>query len=152
METEKIKFEFWFTSEYWNNPPLFDIYINDKKINTYTASTPELYVSFTEQLDFVKHKLKIVRYGKTDSETDSNGNTQVLVLNKVKIDDINIQNLVWHYSKFYPDYSTSYASENLDLETEVTGEMFFGHNGTWEYCFTSPFYYDVVNKVRGNDV
>ena len=152
METEKIKFEFWFTSEYWNTPPKIDILIDDQTLGSYEVVDSQTYISFFHTLDFKKHTLKIKRYGKTDSESkqDNTGNwlTQSLVLTKLKIDDINIRSFLWHYSKFYPEYSKSYQNENSNLELEVVGELYFGHNGTWEYDFRSPFYKDVVSKVR----
>lgn len=153
MGTEKIKFEFWFDTSYWNNPPSVQIYIDDNIMLNKLITFDNNYLSFDAVLEFGPHTLKLVRQGKTDDESkqtsDGSWATQSLILSQLKIDGIDVRNHLWHYSKFYPVYSQSYAAQNKNLETEITGELFFGHNGTWIYNFVSPFYSDVVQKVRG---
>ena len=153
MESEKIKFEFIFISEYWNNPPYIDISIDGSISYSGFIEKKISKVVFYKSLDFRKHKLCISRKGKTDNETkileDGTFKTQTLTLKTIKIDNINIRNLAWHYSMFYPEYSQSYRDENPNLTDAIQGELVFGHNGLWEYQFSSPHYYDVVNKVRG---
>jgi len=154
METENIKFEFTFKSEYWNNPPFIEINIDDNKLFSGFIERHNEVLSLNAKLSFTNHELTIVRKGKTDAETkelkDGSYITQNLILEQLKIDNINLRNFLWHYSYFEPVYSESYASENNNLEKVIKGELFFGHNGKWTYCFQSPHYLDVVNKVRGN--
>ena len=141
MESEKIKFQFWFEPVYTLKPPYVEIYIdNDMKFSgTIEKNNP--YVEFYSNLIFSNHQIKL---SKTSDDDVS------LIINKLKIDDIDVRNIIWHKSVFKPNYNKDYSNENPNLEKEIKGELFFGHNGDWIFDFESPFYKFIVDHIRGN--
>ena len=152
---EIIDFDFWFESSYWRNPPIIDIFVDDNKIDTVIVDQ-EIHYHFSRRLDFGNHSVKIKRYGKTADETRVNDcgeyDTQTLTIRQVNIDNINLRNILWDRAKFFPVYPEPWATQQILLghllETQVLGEMTLGHNGTWVFDFSSPFYQFIVDCVR----
>lgn len=153
---ETIRFELLFCCQFWNTPPCVDIWIDNTKIADLTIDKTKEY-SFYHTCNFGPRQLRLVRRGKTDLETrlDSVGayETQTLTLQKICIDQIDATNIVWHRCCFVPLYPEPWATEQKNqgklLETTVSGETIFGHNGVWTFEFHSPFYQFVVDCVKG---
>jgi hypothetical protein len=152
---EKIKFNFNFTSEFWDLPPMVDILINQQIMWTGAIAEKKQAVVFFSELDLNKNYiLEIRRYNKDDTQCkisdDGVVKDQYLIVDDVIIDDINIQNLIWHNSWFEPVYPETWALEQtkkgIELEKKVPGETWLSHNGTWYFKFTSPFYKFVINQ------
>lgn len=143
MHKEKIKFQFWFGTIYNKTPPYIEVYIDDNKQFFGTIEKDNPYVEFYSTLGFSNHRIKLLKKGNTGDEDVS------LIINKLKIDEIDVRNIIWHNSVFKPNYNIDYSSENPDLEKEIKGELFLGHDGEWSFDFESPFYKFIVKQVRG---
>lgn len=157
--SENIVFDLIFDAEFWNSPPIIDVLIDGEFIERHIIDKKDYQIKFKKIMSFKEsHCLELKRSGKTDNETRflSNGDieTQMLYIKTVKLDNINLRNLVWHMSTFHPIYPEPWASEQraqgVNLEDTIPGEMYLGHNGTWRFEFTSPIYEFLVNWNRGH--
>jgi len=145
--SELIKFEFVFSSTYWNTPPHIEILIGNKVHYSGHLHKHNTTVEFSAHLDFTEHSLHILRTGKTLAESrhvDGEWETQSCSLERLTVDGINIRNILWSKSNFVPLYDSTQSGEAV-----VEGELIFGYNGTFALNFTSPFYQYVVDCVRG---
>lgn len=140
---ETIKFEIVLEPIYWDKPPHAKIKLNGKEYYSNTV-TEKTRVVFTENIVFGTHLLEIVRTNKTDDQCINEEKDQKLLLNQIKIDGINIRNIIWHYGYYVPNYPKLWSlyqkKQGIELEEKVKGETIFAHNGTWQLKFTSPFY------------
>lgn len=149
MSKEIIKFEFEFFPDYTGDDyPKVDILIDNNCKFTGAISNTRHSVSFLHTLEFEQpHQLIIKRYGKTSRP-------QELTIKQIKIDNINIRNIIWACSYNEPIYPEPWASQQraagIELETKVPGETCFGHNGVWTLNFTSPFYKFLYSWMDGN--
>lgn len=156
--SEKIFFDIVFSSQFRDKPPTVDIYVDDKFISTHEVDRDHYHVRFQHTCDFGAHTLKLHRKNKTDDQNKllENGSyfSQTLIIKQVKLDNIDLRNLVWHSCKFVPEYPEPWASQqreaNIELEQELVGELCLGHNGIWSFEFKSPIYRFLVDWVRGN--
>lgn len=157
-DSESIKFEFFFKSDYWDLPPKIDILVDNQIKFSGKIVDDHDHIKFTHDLDFNKsHCIKIKRYNKLPNQcvllNDGTFKDQLLTLEKVIIDDINIKNIIQAYSYNEPIYPEPWATlqrkQGIVLETRVIAETVFGHNGTWTLNFTSPFYEFVMDWMNG---
>lgn len=157
--SEVIKFELRFSSIFWDLPPMADIFINDEIKFSGIIDQQNLTVKFTHILEFGKnYTIKIKRYNKLPNQceilNDGTLRDQLLILEQVKIDDIDIKNIVQHLSYNEPVYPEPWASlqknQGIQLEQYIKAETTFGHNGTWVLEFTSPFYEFLINWINGD--
>jgi len=155
--TENIKFEFYFTAEFWDLLPKIDIFVNHLLEGTYHVDKNKYYVCFFKKLDLNQsHLLSIKRYNKNDSqctvESDGTKKDQYIIIDRVVIDGIDIQNLIWDRSWYEPEYPEVWKqqqiSSGIELETSVPGEVWLSHNGIWYFKFRSPFYQFVIDQFR----
>ena len=145
--SELIKFEFVFSSTYWNTPPHIDILIGNKLHYSGHLHKNNSTIEFITRLDFADHSLKVIRTGKTLKESkqvDGEWETQSCSLERLTVDGINLRNILWSKSKFVPVYDETQAGDPV-----IDGECIFGFNGTFNLNFSSPFYQYVVDCVRG---
>jgi len=140
--TENIKFEIFFDSQFYDIPPMVEIYIDN--ILKWNGAIDSKYktIEFYHSLKFsVDHQLSIRRFNK---HQQSNGQDQLLTLAKLKIDGVDIRNIVWSQSWNEPEYPEPWASQQrsrgIELEEKVIAETCWGHNGIWRLNFISPFY------------
>jgi len=155
---EKIKFEFCFTAEFWDQCPIIDVCINNHcVVNKLLIDQKKYTVDFFTELECNReYLLSVHRYNKFDSQcvVDSHGvkKDQYVILDRLLIDGIDIQNLTWHNSWYCPEYSDSYQQSQKDngilLEYTVPGELWWSHNGIWNFKFYSPFYKFVINQFK----
>jgi hypothetical protein len=157
---ETLSFEIALWSDFWDQPPTARIKVNDQVFfeNTIIGDrgTNNYLIKFSADLDCgSKHCLQIERGGKNDTQcvvVDGGYKDQMLHIKQVKIDGIDIQNLVWHRSWFEPQYPEPWASQQQQkgviLESSVLGETWLGHNGTWFFEFHSPFYQFLISQFR----
>jgi len=150
---EKIKFEITLNPIFWDKPPYAKILLDDEIKFEDTITRPQT-ISFFHDLNSGQHSLQIERSNKTNNQYVSAEQDQKLILDKVKIDNINIRNIVWHYSYFIPKYPQPWAlyqrKQGISLEEKIPGETTFGHNGTWYLHFTSPFYSYIFDWMKDN--
>lgn len=156
---EKILFEIGLAAEFWDKPPHATISIdgvNHWHDDVLAPIANPLVVRFWNEFVFPStHTLSLTRTGKTPDQTqifhDGSLKDQMLRLMSVRIDGIDIQNIVWHRSWFEPEYPVEWAQQQQDagvvLETHVRGETWLGHNGTWRMDFTSPFYKFLIDLM-----
>jgi hypothetical protein len=158
MNCETIEFELHLLSEYWNKPPMAKIAVDEVEYFNGPVAKGLQIIKFTHTCDFDKsHRLSLTRSGKDDSQCVMlpNGRQldQKLILEKLKIDSIDIRNIVWSQSINIADYPEPWASEQRAagniLEEEAIGVTTFGHNGTWKLDFTSPFYIFIMRWMGG---
>lgn len=158
MTKETIEFEFHLLSEYWNKPPVAKIAVDNIEYFNDTIPKGSQVIRFTHTCDFNKpHRLTLTRSGKDDTQckTLPNGHQldQILTLEKLKVDGIDIRNIVWSQSINIAEYPEPWASEQRAagniLEEEAIGVTTFGHNGTWYLDFTSPFYIFIMSWMGG---
>ena len=147
-DRENISFEISFKSIYPDRPPGAKIYVDDHLAFDGLIMYNQT-VKFNYTIDFDKpHQLRIERYGKETSRP-RNDVHQTLILDKIVIDGVNIQNIIWSRSYNQPNYPLSYSRDNPDLEKIIVAETHFGFNGTWRLNFTSPLYKFVMDCVSG---
>jgi hypothetical protein len=146
MQTEHIKFEIAFKTNWWLSPPIAAIYLDDcEKFNGDIVE--DTIIKFSHSLSFIDHKLSIHRSGNSNRQvrmTEFGHQGQDLIIDWIKIDGVNIRNLIWTNSINTPIYPEPWASEQcaagIELEKHVLGETHLSHNGVWSLNFTSPFY------------
>jgi len=67
----------------------------------------------------------------------------MLYIKSIMIDEIDIGGLVFEgvYRPEYPEpWASQQKAEGNDLPTEIKNVTQMGHNGTWSFTFSSPFY------------
>ena len=149
MKTEILPIRITLESNYLFIAPETKININNDTVFNGKLKAGRTIIDTTQTLDFNKtHCIKIVRTGKHNKFPE-----QTCRVLDICIDRISICDLVYHTSVYYPEYPEPWASEQkekgIELEYPVFGETIFGHNGVWEFEFTSPFYQFLISKVKG---
>ena len=152
MATEKLKFKLELYATMWDKPPVAEILIGDKSYFkgdiTGTEDKPNVVEFEHEFTESEESTLNISRSGKFNNQTVVNDKgdllkDQLLTIKSIEIDEIDIGALVYE-GVYTPDYPEPWAtqqraagSELLESFKNVTSR---GHNGTWRFKFTSPFY------------
>jgi hypothetical protein len=98
--------------------------------------------------------LTIVRWNKNSDQCqileDGSLRDQLLQIHSVTIDGVNIRDIVWTQSKFFPVYPEPWATEQITLgnilETGIIGETILSHNGKWVLGITSPFWQYIFDE------
>lgn len=153
MFNEQIQFEIAVKSTWWRTPPHAVVTIDGYK--HFDSDVPsDTIIKFAHSLEFADHELSIHRTGKDNSQvrlTDQGYQGQDLIIDWIKIDGVNIRNLIWTNSTYQPEYPEPWASQEraagVELEEHVQGETHFGHNGIWRLKFTSPFYKFLMDQM-----
>lgn len=144
--TENISFEIFLGNQFYDKPGTVTVFIDEQEKFNATLTTPGLVeIKFDHKLVLQrKHKLKIVRTGKTPDQTivDDNGNLikdQIIWLEKLIIDKIDVQGLIYKNSYFYPNFKPQEA---------IQSGTHWGVDGSWELEFTSPFYMYLIRNFQ----
>lgn len=157
--SENIYFDIVLESTYWDKPPELEVVLDGESIGQYSIDQPDYTIRFKQVMLFDQlHLLELHRSGKTNDQTQVIDGvpvkTQMLHIKTIKIDNIDLRNLIWHSSWFEPEYPEPWASEQrasgVELEESVLGEVYLGHNGIWKFKFTSPIYQFLVEWAKGN--
>ena len=105
------------------------------------------HFSFSKDLSFGSHYLQMERRGCNIDDPK-----QMIVLQTLRIDGIDCQNLIWNSGEFCPIYPEPWATQQINLgiklEDKIIGETHFGHNGTWSLHFVSPFYQYLIDRAE----
>ena len=152
MGTEKLKFKLELYATMWDQPPHAEILINDKSYFageiTGDENNPDL-IEFehvlTEGNDYT---LIIKRSGKGKNQTIVNDKgdilkDQLLNIKSIEIDEIDIGALVYEgtYTPDYPEpWATQQRESGVELPESFKNVTKMGHNGVWQFTFSSPFY------------
>ena len=151
MATETLKFKLELYATMWNKPPIADISIDSKSYFkeeiTGTKDKPTI-IEFEHELEENKsYNLIINRSGKNKRETVVEDGKivkdQLLYIKSIEIDEIDIGSLVYEgvYKPEYPElWASQQAKAGNKLPKTIKNSPDLGHNGTWTFSFTSPFY------------
>jgi hypothetical protein len=152
MSAEKLKFKLELHATMWDKPPVAEILIDEKSYFkgdiTTTEDKPTL-IEFEHECEEGKdHRLVIKRSGKGKNQTVVNDKgdllkDQLLNIKSIEIDEIDIGALVYEgtYTPDYPEpWATQQRESGADLQESFKNVTRMGHNGTWQFKFTSPFY------------
>ena len=151
MATEKLKFKLELYATMWDKPPIADIKINEKSYFkeeiTGTNDKPTI-IEFEHELEENKsYNFIIDRLGKDKKQTIVEDGKivkdQLLHIKSIEIDEIDLSSLVYN-GVYKPNYPEPWASQQAKAGNKLP-ETFknvtqIGHNGTWTFSFTSPFY------------
>jgi hypothetical protein len=146
---ELINIKLTLETEYQIIPPAITAKINERIFYNDVIKDSKLEISTTYHC---KHNhdycIQLIRRGKTDNCPE-----QLVNIVGMEIDNVNVRDIMWHTSVFRPEYPEPWASQQkqkgIDLEDAIHGETILGHNGIWEFEFSSPFYQFLIAKVRG---
>ena len=151
MATEKLKFKLGLYATMWDKPPVADIKIDKKSYVkeeiTGTIDNPTI-IKFEHELEEGKsYSLIIDRLGKDISQCKLKDGKiikdQLLHIKSIEIDDIDIGGLVYE-GVYKPDYPKLWATQQIKagnkLPETLKNVTKMGHNGTWTFTFSSPFY------------
>ena len=152
MATEKLKFKLELYATSWDRLPIAKIKIDDE---THT----QIAISGTEEKPHViefehefeedsEHNLIIENIGKTQDQTkvDKDGKVvadQLSHIKSIEIDEIDIGALVYEafYTPIYPEpWATQQRQAGIELPESFKNVTSMGHNGTWSFKFSSPWY------------
>jgi hypothetical protein len=135
---EQVEIAVRLTPTYWEDRfPSARVYINDQLIFDETI-VEEKSVNWKGTVQ-ERNKISVELHSKhiSDTVTDLSGNiVNDVLLNIVgiSIDDIDLGQLLWNKSVYYPDPSNMYAPNRLKECVNL------GWNGRWELEFDSPIY------------
>lgn len=143
MSTEKLHFEIGLGSTHWGKHPKCTILV-DKAVQFTGFIADSQAVKFDVELEEAEHLLEIRLENKENDDTVQSADFKTiekdLLLNieSLAIDNIDVSNLRWTKSEYILD-------EPAEIEPGVfkdkyTGCVNLGHNGSWQFKFTSPFY------------
>ena len=152
MATEKLKFKVELYATMWDKPPHVEILINDRTYFsgniTGQENDPNLIEFEHDAQEGTEYNLIIKRSGKSINQTVVNENgdilkDQLLHIKNISIDEIDIGSLVFEgtYSPEYPEpWASQQSKAGHDLPASFKNVTKMGHNGTWTFGFSSPFY------------
>ena len=151
MATEKLKFKLELYATMWDKPPVANIKINEKSFfKEEIASTNDKPTIIEFEHEFEENKsynLIIDRSNKNKKQTvvedEKIIKDQLLHIKSIEIDEIDIGALVYEgvYKPEYPEpWATQQAEAGNKLPETLKNVTKMGHNGTWTFTFTSPFY------------
>ena len=151
INSEIISFKTSLYAQYWDKPPVVEIFLNDESFfkGEITNNEQDPYiVEFKKELqDEQDYKFTIKNIGKDDTQTVVENNEiikdQLIFIKSIEIDNIDIGGIIYE-GKYYPEYPEPWATEQRskgqtlpEFHTNVTS---MGHNGRWELDFKTPFY------------
>lgn len=143
--TEEITVDIELSSTYWNDRyPGARVYINHTLIfeNLIVEPTKVSWQGTAQD----HNKITVEMYNKNPGDTvlDNEGNIVndvMLNINGVAIDEIELDNLLWTHSVYYPVADQSGAPESLKECVNL------GWNGRWEFQFDSPIYLWLIENL-----
>ena len=151
MATEKLEFKLELYATMWDRPPHADIMIRDKSYFkgdiTGTEDKPDVVKFEHEFTESEEGVLTIKRSGKVRNQTVVNEKgvikDQLLHIKSIEIDEIDLGALVYGgvYTPEYPEpWATQQREAGVELPASFKNVTCMGHDGTWKFKFTSPFY------------
>lgn len=140
QDNESLKVDLVIDAVWKSHPPGIKIKIDNTQIEKEIDLVHGVnHVSFDVELDHQSHHLTIERYGATSLDP-----TQLVIIQKLSIDDIDCNNLILTNSWFTPIYPEPWATEQKNqgqsLLDTIPFETVMGYNGTWRLDFECPIY------------
>jgi len=152
MATENLKYKITLFSTFWDKKPTCEISINDVNLWNGTidgSETAPNVIEFEHPCEEGKeYELILNRQGKNNTQTVVNDkgdilHDQLLHIKSIEIDGIDIGSLVYEgvYRPNYPEpWATQQRESGIDLPETYKNVTRMGHNGTWTFKYSSPFY------------
>jgi len=149
-DTELVDFKIILDSKWHNDPPKFEILLNDE-VTAYgvvaekEVDNAEKVILFSRDLEEGEHTIKIRLLDKQPKHTpiDNQGNIladQILNIKQVEIDEIELDYLFYILGKYHKQTSIKDGLPEYD-ETPLSGNYKnLGWNGEWRMTFTVPTY------------
>lgn len=142
---ESVKFKIGLSGTYWNRPPQFKIILSGKEFvsDVITKSSGDVeYHEFTADMEEGEQLLEIQLLGKefSDVKKDADGGVaedQLLNIESIEVDGIDLGNLKYSASVYYPLEPQAY---NDEIISELKECVNLGWNGSYTIKFQSPFY------------
>lgn len=168
LEPELLKFEITLSGTYWDKVPEFDILIDDSIVYSGKITTPssgrglpssdpdevlsDLHaqvITIEQNLQPGDHELGIRLKNKTPDQTSGfvNGiwsKDMLLTVERIKIDDIDLQNLIFTESEYHFDQPQLHQGQ---LRTSTRQCVCMGYNGKFSIRVTCPFYIWLMEKL-----
>lgn len=156
MTTESVKFTIALSGTYHDKRPQYSVLIDDQEyasgfINA-DSGTTEL-IEFDANLNEGPHSLNIKLLNKDPSDTIKSSNDPVnfeivkdmlLNIEKIKIDSIDLDSLIWTESEYFLDNPYTFNGENI---SSLKSCVNLGWNGTYRIQFNSPVYIWLLEKL-----
>ena len=136
QETETVKFEVTLSGTWWDRVPEFAIGVDDQEFVRDSVTDSKTF-TFSVDLTEDNHFLWIDFLNKSDDQVAQNKDKTEIIkdmllnIEKISIDDIEIENMKWSASKFIPNDPKRSVLENC---------VNLGWNGRYRIDFTSPVY------------
>ncbi len=159
MGTEKLKFKLELYATMWDKSPHAEIMVDNqtyfKKNITGSQDKPNV-IEFEHECEEDKlYQLVIKRSNKSNGQTVVNEKgdilkDQLLNIKTISIDDIDLGSLIYEgvYTPNYPEpWATQQKKQGHELKASFTNVTQMGHNGTWTFGFTSPFYMWLLDNL-----
>jgi len=152
MATEKLKFKIELYATMWNKAPRVEVKLNDTsyfKDNVSATEEKTQIIEFEHECENGHpYDLNITLSEKDIRQTKIGEKGEVLKdqllhIKSIEIDEIDVGALIYK-GVYTPEYPELWASQQREAGTELK-ESFknatdLGHNGTWRFKFSSPFY------------
>jgi len=151
MNFEKYLFVLELYSTYWDKKPIVEISLNNEhkiKQEIKDAYNKPTVIQFEHICqNNTNYRLEINRSNKDDSQTVVSNNQitkdQILHIKSISIDHIDLNTLL--YKGIYkPQYPQQWLREQINhdiIVPEIIPKCLdLGHNGTWSFEFSAPFY------------
>lgn len=138
-DLEKLHFKIGLSGTYWAKRPIYNILVNDRLLFTQEINSDSdvvEYVEFDVESTTESNTLKIQLANKSVSDTVENEDKTAILkdmlLNivSIEIDDIDLGQLPFTLSEYYPDHNNELVKNCVNL----------GWNGTWTLTWNNPFY------------
>ena len=167
-DEELLKFEITLSGTYWDRIPEFDILIDDNIVYSGHITTPSSgrglpasdpndilsashaqIITIEPKLAPGDHVLGIRLKNKTSDQTRGFeqgiwSRDMLLTVEKIKIDDIDLENLIFTESEYHFDQPQLHQGQ---IRSSTRQCVCLGYNGTFTLPITSPFYMWLMEKL-----
>jgi hypothetical protein len=151
--SESVTIEVKLASVWHNDPPIFELVIDDHEINYGPVEEKDNLgelksIKWIGDLEEGEHTLKVClrgkNVGKNHTVKDAAGNVlddQLLFIKNILIDEIDLGHVATSNSKYYPD-----NTDRSDPPKLIEGKNVMGYNGEWCLTFSVPTYMWMLEK------
>jgi hypothetical protein len=149
-DTELVEFKITLDSVWHNEPPKFEVLLNDELIEYGVVAekeedNEEKVISFTRDLEEGEYTLKIRLLEKKPKHTivDDSGNIladQLLNIKQIEIDEIELDYLFYALNKYHKQTKSDSKNPQFDSNPLPDNYVNLGWNGEWRLTFSVPTY------------
>lgn len=125
---------------WWDQPPKCRVCVNHQEYFNGSVETIQKINCQVDESAINQGLLEIIMYGKNDSQTLVQDGTiikdQLLHIDKIVIDDIDLEHLIFSHGIYLPEYP-DHIKEDMPIIQKYIDTM--GWNGIWKLDFDIPF-------------